>query len=591
MGKILLLAPGEHIKKYGERLRENLEDKDNLEIYIAHMDAAVEYARGLDKKQIDVLIARGDTATLLRQSKLPFPVVDIGISDESIVRSIIRAEENCEMENPSIGIIGMESFVERVRSFFNILRPKVVLYTATSKENIREMVKKAKADGMDVLIGGDLACRLAKLQNMKSVIIGTTYELVASAYDRAFDIQKSIEAERKKNEEINTIFDTVTDGIISLNEKGIVQTMNRKAENILEKAGNKNKKLSMETVFGGEKSRIIREVLETGIKNNGISISFGDKAYAMNVVPVVVDGKNRGAVITLSSVYELQKMETKIRKGMYLKGNTAEYTFGDIKGHSENLKETIRLAETFSPLQSNVLIIGQTGTGKEMFAQSIHNASDRRDGPFVAVNCGSIPDNLIESELFGYVDGAFTGAKKGGKIGLFELAHNGTIFLDEISEMSLQGQVRLLRVIQEQQVRRIGSEAVIPVNVRIIAACNTNLKQMVAEKRFRKDLYYRLSVLVLQLPELRRREGDVGLLADFFIESYNQKFKKQVRLSEEAKEMMENLEWDGNIRQLRNFCERISAVCSVEEADADFVYQNYKSSYSFEIRRPQSHWH
>ena len=179
------------------------------------------------------------------------------------------------------------------------------------------------------------------------------------------------------------------------------------------------------------------------------------------------------------------------------------------------------------------------------------------------------------------MDGAFTGAKKGGKIGLFELAHNGTIFLDEISEMSLQGQVRLLRVIQEQQVRRVGSDMVIPVNVRIIAACNTDLKQMVKEQKFRKDLYYRLSVLVLNLPDLARRKGDVGLLAEFFIQQYNKKFNKNVQLSLSAKEKLEELEWDGNIRQLRNFCERISAVYQ-GIIGADTIEENYRSSYSFE---------
>ncbi|RGZ00399.1 sigma 54-interacting transcriptional regulator [Clostridium sp. AM58-1XD] len=582
MGKIVLLAQGEHIRKQAEKLKSTLKDKDNLEIRVAHMDVAVEYARGMDKKEVDVLIARGDTARLMKQSNLPFPVIDIGITDESIVGSIIAAEEISGTENPSIGIIGLESFVARVRSFFNILRPKVVLYTAKDRKNVQAMVAKAKEDGIDVVIGGDLTCRLAKAAGMKCVMTGTTYELVEAAYNSAVDLQRSIEAERKKNEEINTIFNTVTDGIVSLNEDGAVTTMNRRAEAILDRTGGKQGVLTMDTVFGAEKSRLIREVMDTGRENTGIAISFGNRAYAMNVVPVQVDGKNKGCAVTLSSVHELQKMETKIRRGMYLKGNTADYTFDDIQGRSENLKEAVRLAETFAPLQSNVLIIGQTGTGKEMFAQSIHNESDRKDGPFVAVNCGSIPDSLIESELFGYVDGAFTGAKKGGKMGLFELAHNGTIFLDEISEMSLQGQVRLLRVIQEQQVRRVGSDTVIPVNVRIIAACNTNLKQMVAEQRFRKDLYYRLSVLVLQLPELRRRQGDVGLLAEFFIKGYNQKFSKQVRLSEEAKEAMEQLEWDGNIRQLRNFCERISAVCPDGEADADFIYENYRSSYSFD---------
>ena len=581
MGHIVLLAPGEHIEKQGLRLKETLKDKDNLQIHIAHMDAAVEYARGLDKKTTDVIIARGDTATLLKKSNLPFPIVDIGISDESIVQCLLQAEEESGIKNPKIGFIGMETFVERIRSFFRILRPAVTLYTAENRENIRDMVIKAKEEHMDIIIGGALVCRMAAIQNMKFILIGTNYELVAAAYERAVDIQLSLETERKKNQEIKTIFDTVADGIISVEKTGCLQTMNQKAEVILGKSSQYLRGKEISVIFGKEKAELIHEVIQTGKKITGVRIFLSEHDYAMNAVPVIVDEKIQGAVVTLSSVQDLQKAETKIRKGMYLKGNTAEYTFDDIKGNSKELKETIHLAEVFAPLQSNVLIIGQTGTGKEMFAQSIHNASDRKDGPFVAVNCGSIPDNLVESELFGYVDGAFTGAKKGGKIGYFELAHNGTIFLDEISEMSLPAQVRLLRVIQEQQVRRVGSDAVIPVNVRIIAACNQNLKQIVAEQKFRKDLYYRLSVLVLQLPELKKRRGDVGLLADYFMKDFDRKFGKNVWLSEAAKETLEELEWEGNIRQLRNFCERISAVHADGEADAEFIRRNYQSSYSF----------
>lgn len=587
MGHIVLLAPGEHIEKQGLRLKRTLKNKDNLQIYVANMDSAVEYAQGLDRKATDVIIARGDTATLLKKSNLPFPIIDIGITDESIVRCIITAEEECGIQNPKIGFIGMETFMNRVRSFFRILRPAVTLYTAADRENIRNMVIKAKEDHMDIVIGGDLVCRMAKLQNMRSILIGTSYELVESAYERAVEIQLSLENERKKNQEIHTIFDTVADGIVSIDESGHLRMINQKAEAILGEPAQKLCGKASDMVFGKVNAEAMNQVLLTGKKTTGVPVRLLDYDYAMNAVPVIVDEKIQGTVVTLSSVRDIQKVETKIRKGMYLKGNTAEYTFDDIKGNSDQLKETIRLAKVFAPLQSNVLIVGQTGTGKEMFAQSIHNASDRRDGPFVAVNCGSIPDNLVESELFGYVDGAFTGAKKGGKIGYFELAHNGTIFLDEISEMSLSAQVRLLRVIQEQQVRRVGSDAVIPVNVRIIAACNQNLKQIVSEKRFRKDLYYRLSVLVLQIPKLKERLGDVALLASYFIQDYNQKFGKKVWLSEHAREAVENLEWDGNIRQLRNFCERICAVHPGGEASSEFIVKNYRSSYCFDTLEEQ----
>lgn len=196
------------------------------------------------------------------------------------------------------------------------------------------------------------------------------------------------------------------------------------------------------------------------------------------------------------------------------KGHAAKYTFDDIVGNSLVIRQTKQLAGKMACSNSAVLIYGQTGTGKELFAQSIHNASPRRNYPFIAINCSAIPENLLESELFGYAEGAFTGARKGGKSGFFEQAHGGTLFLDEISEMNIHLQTRLLRVLQEKEVTRIGGDSVINVDVRIIAASNKKLKTLVNQSAFRKDLYYRLNVLSLQIPPLEERREDIPLLLE-----------------------------------------------------------------------------
>lgn len=213
----------------------------------------------------------------------------------------------------------------------------------------------------------------------------------------------------------------------------------------------------------------------------------------------------------------------------------------------------------------------ESGTGKELFSQSIHNASERHGQPFVAVNCAAIPENLLESELFGYSSGAFTGASKEGKPGLFELAHNGTIFLDEISEMPLALQSRLLRVIQEREIMRIGHDKVIPINVRVIAASNRNLYDQVCKGQFREDLYYRLDVLALTIPPLRERGSDISLLARAFLTEFGiAQNRKPLNLTPAAAHYLEQQPWQGNIRELRNFCERLSVLCSNQDCiDAD----------------------
>lgn len=238
--------------------------------------------------------------------------------------------------------------------------------------------------------------------------------------------------------------------------------------------------------------------------------------------------------------------------------NRAIYTFDKIISKSESLLRVIEFAKKISNSKSTVLISGETGTGKELFAQSIHNESDRKDKLFIAINSAAIPENLIESELFGYVEGAFTGAKKSGQIGKFELANKGTIFLDEIGEMPIKLQTRLLRVIEEGIVSRVGAIDQVIVDVRIIAASNKNLKKEVAEGRFREDLFYRLNVLPLTIPPLRKRREDIPLLASFFMEKISKRLNKnEVKLNDYALNKMKLYNWPGNVRELENLIELI----------------------------------
>ena len=291
-----------------------------------------------------------------------------------------------------------------------------------------------------------------------------------------------------------------------------------------------------------------------------------NSVFSVDYMPVTVGNKVMGVVITCQNVKKIQQIESQLRKKLSEKGLVANYTFADIIRKSELMEKTIKNAEKYAQVSSSILIVGETGTGKELMAQSIHNASNRHDGPFVAVNCAALPENLLESELFGYVDGAFTGSRKGGKIGFFEQAHTGTLFLDEISELPLSFQGKFLRALQEKQIRRIGDDKVVNVNVRIIAATNRNLALMVKEKKFRQDLLYRLDVLKIYIPPLRERKEDILPLFYSFIQKYNKKFGKEIRFcTDEAKHLLESYAFEGNIRELRNLAERIAVICEEEQ--------------------------
>jgi len=300
-------------------------------------------------------------------------------------------------------------------------------------------------------------------------------------------------------------------------------------------------------------------------------IEANNSVGMLSITPNTDKNNYDGAVVHFTTIQKIDEIETQIKSEMYMKGHVARYHFEDIVGQSEAMLRVRYQAERFSKYNSTILLCGESGCGKELFAQGIHNNSMRKRQPFVAVNCGSLPTNLLESELFGYVDGAFTGALKKGKKGLFEIADKGTIFLDEITEMDMQGQSRLLRVLEEREIMRVGGDRVIPVDVRVIAATNRDMEKLVSEGKFREDLYYRLNVLTLVIPPLRERGDDVVLLAQSFLQKFGKRYKKLVSLTPEAEICLQRQPWKGNVRQLRNFCERLVILADDRHIDGDMI--------------------
>lgn len=309
-------------------------------------------------------------------------------------------------------------------------------------------------------------------------------------------------------------------------------------------------------------------VVKTGVPETGETQDIHGEKMIATRIPIRKNGMVIGAYgrVLVRNTRELHmlhdklssiEMELNMYKRTFEKINTAKYTVDDIIGDCsimQDLKDSVRkVAKT----NSNVLIMGESGTGKELFAHSIHAGSMRRKAPFVCVNCGSIPEQLIESELFGYEEGAFTGARKGGKIGLFPAAHGGTIFLDEIGELPLPMQVRLLRVLQDREIQRVGSNVREKVNVRVVAATNRNLYQMVKKGEFRSDLYYRLNVVTLHLPLLRERKEDLPLLIRMILSKISKKENLgAIEISREAMDHLLRYDWPGNVRELENVLER-----------------------------------
>ena len=563
---IAFIAP---YKKLGELFSEVCREINrDILVVIGDLEEGSRKAVELEEQGVEVLISRGGTAIAIKKKVTNLPVIEVQVSGYDLIRVLHHAQQ----ETDRIAIVAFSSFTYGIEDLGDIMG--LNLEVLTLKEDwynqplcIEKKLKEIKMQGYNWVVGDNISVKMAKKLGMNALLIRSGKEALMQSILEAERVAEVRKRELEKTKRIKSIIDFAYEGIITVDQKGVIDTFNPQAVKIFEKEAYK--------IIGKNVNKIFPEfdfskITKIGQKIEGKIWTVGDIKIVANIIPIKINNEIVGAVVTFQKVSQIQKTEQKIREKLYLKGNVAENTFNDIIGQSQIIRNLKEETKNYAQIDSPVLLYGETGTGKELFAQAIHNYSPRKNKPFVAFNCAALPESLLESELFGYVRGAFTGAKKEGKVGLFEQAHEGTIFLDEIGEISQNIQARLLRVLQEHKVRRLGDDKVIPVDVRIITSTNKKLIQLVKENKFRDDLYYRINVLNLEIPPLRERKEDISLLVNFFIKKYGYKFKKIVEgISEEGMRILENYDWPGNIRQLENIIERL-----VVRTDKNFIMTN-----------------
>lgn len=314
------------------------------------------------------------------------------------------------------------------------------------------------------------------------------------------------------------------------------------------------------TVDIAEGDSVHLQVLATKSPVKGALLKVGPnrKEVLVNAAPIIVDGELIGSVGVLHDITEMNRLSEELRQAkQIIRKLEAKYTFDDIEGKDAELLNAIDKAKKAADTPATVLLIGESGTGKEIFAHAIHNSSERKYKQFVRVNCAAIPQTLLESELFGYEEGAFTGAKKGGKKGLFDEANGGTIFLDEIGEINVETQAKLLRVLQEKEIMKVGGIKPVNIDVRVIAASNIDIENAIKQGKFRKDLYYRINMFPIRIPTLKERKGDIGHLARFFLKKFNQEYGRNIEgINEDALQKLIEYKWPGNVRELENIIGR-----------------------------------
>ena len=564
MIKVLLVAPYLQCKELADEVFRSFDCRD--------VSLQAMYAVGvkfIDSLQIDcdAMIARGATASALRTRYPHIPVIDLPVTGYDVIHAVHECGKRFQAKK--IAVMGSDSMIYDVQRVSAVLDVHIECFRVMREEEAEQSIQTARQRGLEAVISGAMAVKIAADSGMNAVLIESGPEAIVSAVQEAVRTAQVAKHNQAVTERIKAIMDYAYEGVVAIDEQGLITVFNKTATEI---AG-----IPAEAALGQHIRDILPEtgllrVLETGEPELGELQKLNGTMVAKNRIPVKVKDRVVGSVATFQKVTELQQLEGQIRKKIHHKSLSAKYSFNDIIGGSAAIRSTVDRIRKFSQVDSNVLLTGETGTGKEILAQSCHNSSGRSKGPFVAVNCAALPENLLESELFGYVEGAFTGAIRGGKAGLFEMAHQGTIFLDEVSEIPLRLQGRLLRVLQEREIMRVGDDRVIPVDVRVISATNRDLKKLTATNEFRRDLLYRLDVLHVQVPPLRERREDIPLLLRHFFLLYSRKFRKTIeKVSPAAESLLREYEWPGNIRELRNACEQLTVLSEKNTIEAEDV--------------------
>lgn len=552
MVKLVFFAPYPNILPVIQRvISERPESKD-----IQYQVVQDYYNNKLEHVDGDVIIARGFTAHTLKRRKIP--CVELKTTGYDVLAAVKTCLNQWDVKRIAVvGAFNMVYGAEQVNQVYPGLR--VSCYAEDDETMLKTAVLRAKEDGNQVIVGGYSTVELAKQCDVPAVMIRSGREAVNQAITEALALAAVTVYEREKRDEIASIMNYSFQGIISVNRKGMITLANSCCYSYMKERKEPLTGADIREVFPGIR---IEEVIHQKKKILSEVCDCSGRPVMVNCVPVSGESQDFGAVITFQGTEQIQAEEGKLRKRIYSTGFTAKYDFTHILYKSPVMEKLIQTAEKYSYADSNILIHRETGTGKELFAQSIHNSSPRRKYPFVAINCAALPENLLESELFGYVEGAFTGAARGGKMGFFEIAHRGTIFLDEIGDISPKLQSRLLRVLQEREIVRLGNDTVIPIDVRVICATNRNLRQEVEQGNFRRDLLYRLDVLELHIPPLRERRQDIPYLVRKMTGFEHERTGCVLeKISEEGMELLKRHDWPGNVREIRNFCERICILC------------------------------
>ena len=519
-------------------------------------------AKTFSKVDHDIIIVGIVTAKVIAGIKRD-NIIPFRIGHKAVINAFLKAKK---ISNKVAFICPIEEKHD-VRFYEQLLDIQIDIYYANKLSDYDRFCLDARQKGHSVIVSGSYTFQIAKEYGLQPVFLFSDEDIYHDAYSRALETHRYNQSLEEKVAQLEIISQNSEDSVIFVDKKNTITYTNEVAE--------KKLKLNAERIKGSIVTNLFKFIDPELFENNQNSEVLGtinQEPVLVTPHPVFVGANTVGTVLIAKKVNEIRAMDSRIRQKMRHKGFTAKYNFHDILGESLPLKNCKKHAKLYAASDAPVLIYGETGTGKELFAQAIHNSSSRKLFPFVAINCATLPTDLMESELFGYAKGAFTGASSKGKQGLVDQAHLGTLFFDEVDSLSTSLQAKLLRLLQEKEFIRVGGDEVIPVDIRILAACNNKQSSNSKDNLLRQDLFYRLSILYLQLPSLLERKCDIPLLFSHFLGDYDNDLSELLSpLPEGVVTLLSSLAFKGNLRELQSIAARFACLCDKNEIN-DFRY-------------------
>ncbi len=520
-------------------------------------DAALDRALTLERNgAVDAFVTAGANAGILKGS-VASPVATIKVSGYDLLLALMKAKAL----SSRVGVVAYKETIHELDAIKAVLNIEITQKAYQTLDEARACFRELAEEGHRVIIGSSVVVELAAQEGLQG-ILSYSPDSIRQGIEDAIELARVARLEAQRNEQLHGVIDHLREAVLAVDEHHRLVALNPAMEELL---GRSRHSLIGRNLDDVNRELSLTDTLDGGRAERGSVMTFSRRRWIADRTPIRERGQVRGAVLSLRDASDISAADTTLRSQSRGRQTLrSRYSFRDLLGESAAFLQAKDTALRFAKTDLTVLVSGESGTGKELFAQAMHAASARADRPFVAVNCSAFPDTLLESELFGHERGAFTGARRGGRAGLFESAHTGTLFLDEIGDMPLPLQTRLLRVLQEREVVRLGGSSPLPVDVRVIAATHQPLQELVQAGKFRADLYYRINILILPLPSLRERPEDITMLARHHLD----RCMARLGLAGPSPQLLQMLQprlqahgWPGNVRELENLCERLAIFC------------------------------